>query len=146
MFLSFICVASGAELRQEDAILTGSPSNVTFNNGTNASVLCQEVGVTVPSELQWYDPHCLPVSTDLSEDVHQLQTVPLLGEQGRAVLLVFKSYQESQRGKYECRVRRTVNEASQLQVLPLLVGKWPLSKVHATCCDYMNTKIVCEHV
>ena len=91
----------------------------------NASVLCREVGITVPNELQWYGPQCRLVSSDPSADVYQLQlqTAPLLGNQGKAVLLVFKSYQQSQGGKYECRVRSTVNEVPRLQVLPLLVGE-----------------------
>lgn len=87
----------------------------------NASVLCREVGVTAPKEVQWYDPHCRLVSTNPTEDVYQ--TNPVSGDQGRAVLLVFKSYQQSQGGKYYCRVERTLSEGSQLLVLPLIIGE-----------------------
>lgn len=69
----------------------------------------------MPTAIQWYAPQGQLVSRKSRDGVHQLSAGA-----GRAALLNFKSYQQDQGGKYECRV---VFPGKNMEKLPVCIGE-----------------------
>ena len=65
--------------------------------------------------MEWYTPKGLLVSRDRKDVVNQAVV-----SGGRAVFLSFKRYQQSQGGKYECRVTAP---GDNLEKLPVCIGE-----------------------
>ena len=91
--------------------LFDSPSNVTMTVGAMHRVYCVQARGLVPTSIEWYNPQGQLVSRDTTEEVNQ---VPAGG--GRIIHLNFKSYQQDQGGKYECRVAVPGNNLKRLSV------------------------------
>ena len=65
---------------------------------------------TVPTSIEWYNPQGQPVSRNNRDVVNQA------GGVDRAAVLTFRSYQQSQGGKYECRLARPGNNSETMSV------------------------------
>ena len=103
---------SGAYLQYGSTRLFDSPSNLALTVGTtNQRVYCVQATGPVPTSIEWYNPQGLLVSKDGGYEVNQ-QTAG----GGRIALLNFRSYQQSQGGKYECRVAGPWNNTERLPV------------------------------
>ena len=76
---------------------------------------CLQPAGPVPTAIEWYNPQGQLVSRDGREEVNQAVV-----SGSRAALLHFQSYQQSQSGKYECRVTVPGNN---LEELPLCIGE-----------------------
>ena len=74
----------------------------------------------VPTSIEWYNPQGQLVLKNNRKEVSQA------AGGGRAVTLTFRSYQQSQGGKYECRVAGPGNYTESLSVC--------IGERHA-CCD-----------
>ena len=70
---------------------------------------CLQLTEPVPTALEWYNPQGRLVSRDGGDEVNQ-------GGTGRAVFLNFRRYQQSQGGRYECRVTDPGNYSEKLSV------------------------------
>ena len=68
----------------------------------------------VPTTIEWHNPYGQLVSRDGREEVHQGAAG------GRAAFLTFQSYQQSQGGRYECRV---IGPGNYLEKLPVCIGE-----------------------
>ena len=68
----------------------------------------------VPTAIEWYNPQGQLVSRDGGGEVNQA------GAGGTATLLNFRSYQQSQGGKYECRV---TGPGDNLEKLSVCIGE-----------------------
>ena len=64
----------------------------------------------VPTLIEWYNPQGQLVSRDNREEVNQADV------RSRGAILTFRSYQQSQGGKYECRVNVSGNNLDKLSV------------------------------
>ena len=64
----------------------------------------------VPTSIEWYNPHGQLVSRNKKEEVNQA------GSSSRAAFLTFRSYQQSQGGKYVCRVAGPGNNSETISV------------------------------
>ena len=106
---------SGASLQYNSTFLSDSPSNVTLTIWESARVYCVQVTGPVPTSIGWYSPQSQLVSTDGGDEVNQV----VIG--GNAASLNFKSYQQSQGGKYECRV---VIPGNISEKLPVCIGEF----------------------
>ena len=111
----FIIISeSGAYLLYDGTVLSGSTLTVTLTIGKFETVSCVQPTRPVPTSIEWYDPEDQLVSRDGVDKVKQV------AENGTAHL-IFHSYQESQRGKYECRVTASGNN---LKKLPVCIGEY----------------------
>ena len=97
-------------------LLTGSNATVTLIVGDADGVTCLQPTGPVPTSLAWYDPQGQLVSRNDSED----EVYQATGDAGRVTYLHFQSYQQSQGGKYECRVNVSGNS---LEKLPVCIGE-----------------------
>ena len=104
---------SGAHLLYDQTVLTGSPSNATLTVGNLETVYCVPPTRPVPTSIAWYDPQNELVSRNSRDMVRQAAI------NGRAHL-IFQRYQESQSGKYECRV---TGPGNNLKKLPVCIGE-----------------------
>ena len=77
-------------------------------------MLCVQPAEPVPTAIEWYNPHGQLVSRDGRDEVNQASGG------GRAALLNFQSYQQSQGGKYECRL---TGPGDNLEKLSVCVGE-----------------------
>ena len=66
----------------------------------------------VPTSIEWYNPQGQLVSRNNREEVNQVAGTG----GGRVAVLTFHSYQQSQGGKYECRVNISGNNLDKLSV------------------------------
>ena len=83
--------------------------------GDRDIVDCLHVTGPVPNSTEWYDPQGQLVSRDSGDEVYQTGTGG-----GRVAYLHFQSYQQSQGGKYECRV---AVPGDNLEKLPVCIGE-----------------------
>ena len=113
LFLPLILAAVyGAFLKYGSTSLFDSPSNVTLTVGvTNQLVLCVESTGPMPTSIEWYNPQGQLVPRKVRKQVNQASVGG-----GRIVQLKFRSYQQSQGGKYECRVAGPGNNTERLSV------------------------------
>ena len=102
---------SGAYLQYGGTSLFDSPSNVTLTVGARERVFCVQATGPVPTSIEWYNPQGQSVSKDGRDAVNQQAAGG-----GRIALLTFQSYQQSQGGKYECRVNVSGNNLERLRV------------------------------
>ena len=112
----YLTTASGAYLQYGGTPLYGSSPNVTLTVGKRGGerVLCVQPTGPVPTAVDWYDPQGQLVSRRGEDEVNQG------GGGNRATFLNFRSYQQSQGGKYECRV---TGPGNNLEKLPVCIGK-----------------------
>ena len=75
---------------------------------------CLQATGPVPTAIEWYNPQGQLVSRDGGDEVNQG------GAGSRATLLNCQSYQQSQGGKYECRV---TGPGDHLEKLPVCIGE-----------------------
>ena len=117
LFLPFVLTTvSGAFLQYGSTRLFDSPSKVTLTVGATerSRVYCAQpeaIGA-VPTSIQWYNPQGQLVSTVGGDEVNQV--VGFGG--GRTSFITFQSYNQSQGGKYECRVASPGNKLDKLSV------------------------------
>ena len=102
---------SGAYLQYGGTKLFDSPSNVTLTVGARVRVHCVQATGPVPTSIEWYNPQGQLVSKDVGNAVNQTGA-----GSGRIAHLNFYSYQQSQGGKYECRVNISGNNLERLSV------------------------------
>ena len=89
---------------------------LTLTVGDADRVYCVQLTGPVPTSIAWYDSQGQLVSMDSGDEVHQTGSGA-----GRIAYLNFKSYQQSQGGKYECRV---AVPGKNLKKLPICIGEW----------------------
>ena len=84
----------------------------------------------MPTSIEWYNPQGQLVSKDGGDAVNQAGAGG-----GRIALLNFRSYQQSQGGKYECRV---AGPGNNLEWLPVFIGG-----CHALgdCCGLLSMSV-----
>ena len=113
-----LTAVSGAFLQYGSTRLFDSPSNVTLTVGVSERVFClqPEASGPVPTSIQWYNPQGQLVSRNNRDEVNQVAGTG----GGRAALLTFQSYHQSQGGKYECRVAGPGNNTERL---PVCIGE-----------------------
>ena len=105
----------GAYLKYGGTNLFDSPSNVTLTVGAIIQrVYCLQATGPVPTSIDWYNPQGQLVSSNNRDEVNQA------GRSGRVAVLTFQSYNQSQGGKYECRVAGPGNNT---QRLPVCIGE-----------------------
>ena len=104
---------SGAYLLYNGTVLSGSTLTVTLTVGKFETVSCVPHTRPVPTSIEWYNPQGQLVSRDGGDKVKQV------AENGTAHL-IFQRYQQSQGGKYECRVAVPGNN---LKKLPVCIGE-----------------------
>ena len=68
-----------------------------------------------PTAIEWYNPQGQRVSRDGGDEVNQVSGGSN-GANGRTAFLTFKSYRQSQGGRYECRVTGPGNYSEKLTV------------------------------
>ena len=103
---------SGIYLQYNSTNLFESPSNVMLTAGaSNQRVYCLQATGPVPTSIEWYNPQGQLVSKGGGNDVNQATAGA-----GRIAHLNFRSYQQSQGGKYECRVAGPGNNTERLSV------------------------------
>ena len=104
---------SGAFLQYGSTRLFDSPSNVTLTVGATERLFCTqpEAAGPVPTSIEWYNPQDQLVTRDGGDAVNQQAAGG-----GRIAHLNFHSYQQSQGGKYECRVAGAGNNLKRLPV------------------------------
>ena len=83
--------------------------------GKRELVLCLHRSGPVPTAIVWYDPQGQLVSRDGRGEVHQAFI-----SGGSGARLNFLSYQQSQGGRYECRV---TGPGDNLEKLPVCIGE-----------------------
>ena len=83
---------------------------MTLTVRANDRVYCVQDTGPVPTSLEWYNPQGQMVSRNNRDEVNQA------GVGGRVAYLNFHSYQQSQGGKYECRVNVSGNSTERLSV------------------------------
>ena len=77
-------------------------------------MLCVQFTGPAPTVIEWYSPQGQLVSRDGGDEVNQA------GGGSRATFLNFQSYQQSQGGKYECRV---TGPGDNLEKLSVCIGE-----------------------
>ena len=102
---------SGVFLQYGSTRLFDSLSNVTLTVGASERVYCVQATGPVPTSIEWYNPQGQLVSKDGGDRVNQQ-----VAGAGRSLHLNFHSYQQSQGGKYECRVTGPGNKLERLAV------------------------------
>ena len=91
---------SGAYLQYGSTPLSAPHPNVTLTVGaSNQRVLCGQNTGPVPTSIDWYNPQGQLVSSNNREEVNQQAAGG-----GRTSTLTFRSYKQSQGGRYECKV------------------------------------------
>ena len=117
LFLPFFLAAVyGASLQYGGADLNDTQPNLTLTVGaSNKKVYCVQATRPVPTSIEWYDPQGQLVSKDGGDAVNQQA-----GGGGKVAHLNFRSYQQSQGGKYECRV---AGPGNNLESLSVCIGK-----------------------
>ena len=104
---------SGAYLQYGSTRLFDPRPKVTLTVGvTNQRVFCVQATGPVPTSIEWYNPQGQLVSGNNREEVNQ----GIFGCINRASTLNFGSYQQSQGGRYECRVACPGNNSESLSV------------------------------
>ena len=104
---------SGAYLQYGSTRLSDTHPNVTLTVGAiKQRVLCIQATGPVPTSIEWYNPRGQLVSKNNTEEVNQVAGTG----GGRVAVLTFQSYQQSQGGKYECRVAGPGNNTETLPV------------------------------
>ena len=83
---------------------------MTLTVGDSDRVDCLQLTAPRSTSIEWYDPQGQLVSRDGGDEVNQASAV------GRGAYLRFKSYQQSQGGKYECRVNVSGNNLEKLHI------------------------------
>ena len=78
-------------------------------------MFCLQLTGPVPTAMEWYNPQGQLVSKDGRDEVNQ---AIIAG--GSAAALTFLSYQQSQGGKYECRV---TGPGANFEKLPVCIGE-----------------------
>ena len=111
----FLTSVSGALLQYGSTRLFDSPSNVTLTVGASERVFCVQITGPVPTSVEWYNPQGLLVSKGGGDAVNQQAAGG-----GRLAHLNFQSYQQSQGGKYECRV---AGPGNNMERLPVCIGE-----------------------
>ena len=76
---------------------------------------CVQLVGPVLDAIEWYNPQGQVVLRDNQAEVNQAGA-----SRGRAALLNFERYQQSQGGKYECRV---TGPGANLEKLPVCIGE-----------------------
>ena len=104
---------SGAYLLYDATVLSGSPSNATLTVGKLETVSCVPPTRPVPTSIAWYDPEDKLVSRNSRDMVRQAAI-------NGTAHLIFQRYQQSQDGKYECRVDVSGNNSEKL---PVCIGE-----------------------
>ena len=94
---------------------------MTLTVGDRDRVGCLQRTGPVPTSLAWYDPQGQLVSRYRGDGVFQVR-----GGRGRVAYLYFRSYQQSQGGRYECRVNVSGNS---LEKLPVCIGEWYILRI-----------------
>ena len=113
----------GAVLQYGSAHLSDVLPNVKLTVGvTNQRVYCKQNTGPVPTSIEWYNPQGQLVSGNNRDEVNQFAGTG----GGRGATLTFRSYQQSQGGKYECRV--TV-PGKKLEILSICIGESVSSRV-----------------
>ena len=84
--------------------------------GEDEKVFCLQPAGPVPTAIEWYNPKGQLVSRDGIRDA----VIQAVISGGSGARLHFKSYQQSQGGKYECRVTGPENN---LVKLPVCIGE-----------------------
>ena len=87
---------------------------MTLTVGGSERVYCVQVAGSVPTAMEWYNPQGHLMSRNTGDKVNQASGG------GRAALLNFQSYQQSQGGKYECRV---TGPGDYLEKLSVCIGE-----------------------
>ena len=77
-------------------------------------MVCLQPAGPEPTAIEWYNPQGRLVSRDGGHEVHQA------GAGSTATLLTFQSYEQSQGGKYECRV---TGPGDYSEKLPVCIGE-----------------------
>ncbi len=96
-----LTAASGAFLQYGSTRLYDTQPNVTLTVGaTIRRVYCLQAKGPLPTSIEWYNPQDQLVSRNNREEVNLVAG----GGGGRTAVLTYQSYQQSQGGKYECRV------------------------------------------
>ena len=114
LFDTSLTTVSGAFLQYDGTRLNGSPPNVTLTVGGRESQTVYCVQLPAPTAIEWYNPQGQLVSRDVGGEVNQ-------GAAGGTVArLNFRSYQQDQGGKYECRV---TGPGNNLEKLPVCIGE-----------------------
>ena len=80
-----------------------------------ANMSCVQATGPAPTSVEWYNPQGQLVSRDGGDEVNQQAAGG-----GRLAHLNFQSYQQSQGGKYECRV---AGPGNNLERLPVCIGE-----------------------
>ena len=106
---------SGAYLQYVSTRLSDPHPNVTLTVGATERVFCLQATGPVPTSIEWYNPQGQLVSKDGGDEVNQQAA-----GSGRIAHLNFHSYQQSQGGKYECRVAGPGNNS---ETLPVCIGE-----------------------
>ena len=116
LFLPFFLTAvSAAYLQYGSTQLSDPQPNVMLTVGvTNQRVFCVQNTGSVPTSIEWYDPQGQLVSKDTMEEVNQVDGTG--SGNNRTAILTFQSYQQSQSGKYECRVAGPGNNLKSLSI------------------------------
>ena len=110
-----LTAASGAFLQYGSTRLFDLQLNLTLTVGvTNQKVYCVQATGPVPTSIEWYNPQGQLVSRNSGDVVNQRAAAG-----GRIAYLNFNSYQQSQGGKYECRVASPGNNS---ETLPVRIG------------------------
>ena len=91
---------------------SGSPPNLQLSPGHLQRVYC--VQLTGATSIEWYNPEGLLVSKDDDDAVNQASN------SNAYIPLTFRRYQESQGGRYECRV---AGPGNTLEKLPVCIGE-----------------------
>ena len=102
---------SGAFLQYDGTPLSDTPSRVALTVGASERVYCAQGRGLVPTSIEWYNPQGLLVSRDGGDVVNRQAAGG-----GRITYLNFRSYEQSQGGKYECRVAGPGNNSETLAV------------------------------
>ena len=127
-----MCLASKAYLQYGGTPLSGSLPNVTLTVGIRERVYCLQATGSVPTSIEWYNPQGQVVSRDGGVVVNQAGAGG-----GRIATLNFQSYQQSQGGKYECRV--TI-PGKNLEKLPVLISQCHL--FHKITAHFMELPVL----
>ena len=80
--------------------------------GATERVFCVQATGPVPTSVEWYNSQGQLVSTVGGDEVNQV----VGSGGGRTSFITFQSYQQSQGGKYECRVASPGNILDKLSV------------------------------
>ena len=103
-------------------------------------VSCLQARGPIPISIEWYNPQDLLVSKDDGDEVNQQAA----GD-GRIAYLKFQSYQQSQGGRYECRVTVQGNNTERLSVCIGEHYTFVLTVKPATCTKYILPVLRTHH-